>query len=486
MYTLINVLLVNLFEAYNLFLINPIILFVLKRYGIVNDIVESQYYLCLFNSVYAISQFICLNYWDNVSLRIGKRLTMIVGLILIAFSYILFGFSYNIYMLVASRFMLGFNSNVPATRTFLLEKIESDNKSKYILLSTMSWRIGAVLGSFVGGVFYEYEPNIMENTFQNYPLLFLGFISFIISLFLIFINIIIKCCYKPIISIASPISENENANINNNTNTNNTNTNNNIESREPYGNIPIINNIAMEISEERIDYEEDISIWHIFCDKKIIFLVIGSVLFNGTHIAFSDVFRVFLMDKNTNGGYSYDVFYIQLAMFIGNLLSIVFNLIFKLFHKLLSKCECKNNIKIGFTIQSFFAIPFICMIPYTNSIITKNINNDNIISNSTFNLCAISMLYSFIALTEGWGTNKISLMTLKLKNKVLVGTLYGAIQNITNIVQILIYLCLMVINMASIKYNLKYVIDYHTIFYATPIFIIIATIFIKIHNFMEK
>jgi len=472
MITLINVLLVNLFEAYNLFLIHPIILFVLMKYGIVDNLIESRYYLCLFNAVYSMSQFISLHYWDNISFHIGKRLTMIIGLLLTAISYVLFGFSYNIYMLLASRFILGLNTNIPITRTFLLEKLESNNKMKYILLSSMSWRIGAVLGSFVGGTYYSYVPNFMESLFKKNQLLFLAFISALFAIFLILINLITKCKTKNI-TINEP--------QNNTTN-------------EPHAIFPIVNNIQMEIERERNDYVEDITICNILCNKKYIFFIIGSVLFNATHIAFADVFRLYLMNKNINGGYSYNIFYIQLAMFISNLLSIILELIFKLLYYLWLKC---TNIKLGYLSSSFFAIPFICAIPFVNSVVIPEVSEakasplprikeNSLFDHSSLNLYTVSLLYSLVVLSEGWCMNTISLYILKTKNKVFVGTLYGAIQNITNIVQILLYLCFITINTYSINFNLSNIIDHHTVFYITSIFIIISTIFIKIHKYYNR
>jgi MFS family permease len=109
----------------------------------IDNIDNAGMYSGLFIAIYSISQILSCGFWGKLSDQLGKKNTIMFGLVTSAILYLFFGLSQNFYLTLFIRFL------------------------------TMSWSIGIIFGSLIGG-------NTFGLLFNDYPVLLPSLISIII------------------------------------------------------------------------------------------------------------------------------------------------------------------------------------------------------------------------------------------------------------------------------------------------------------------
>lgn len=173
-------------EAMNLYILYPFIAFLLLHYKIIDNIDDAGLYSGLFTSVYSLSQILSCGFWGKVGDEMGKKNTVLFGLITSAFLYLFLGFSRNFLLTLFIRFFTGLlNANSPIIKSYISDISTEENKAINYGFLTLSWSVGIIFGSLVGG-------NTYGLLFNNYPVLVPSFISssiYLLSAVVTYINI---------------------------------------------------------------------------------------------------------------------------------------------------------------------------------------------------------------------------------------------------------------------------------------------------------
>ncbi|KAK6511615.1 hypothetical protein TWF481_000530 [Arthrobotrys musiformis] len=103
--------------------------------------------------------------WCRLSDRIGRKPSIILGLIAMMTSTLVFGFSNSLYMAIISRSIIGLTANVGILRTVAAELApHPDLKLQALGILPLAWNIGTISGPAVGG--------LLSEPAQKYPSLF--------------------------------------------------------------------------------------------------------------------------------------------------------------------------------------------------------------------------------------------------------------------------------------------------------------------------
>jgi MFS family permease len=140
----------------------------------IDNIDNAGMYSGLFIAIYSISQILSCGFWGKLSDQLGKKNTIMFGLVTSAILYLFFGLSQNFYLTLFIRFLTGlFNANSPIIKSYISDISNEKNKAINYGFLTMSWSIGIIFGSLIGG-------NTFGLLFNDYPVLLPSLISIII------------------------------------------------------------------------------------------------------------------------------------------------------------------------------------------------------------------------------------------------------------------------------------------------------------------
>ncbi|KAJ2360429.1 hypothetical protein H4S02_011954, partial [Coemansia sp. RSA 2611] len=103
---------------------------------------------------FSISQAMTVMYWGRLSDRIGRRPVLIAGLIGTLAVSILFGVCKSFTMALLVRLAAGvFAGNAAVMKSAMAEIADDTNRSRMMALLPLTWNVGSMLGSGVGGIF---------------------------------------------------------------------------------------------------------------------------------------------------------------------------------------------------------------------------------------------------------------------------------------------------------------------------------------------
>ncbi|KAI7786648.1 MFS transporter [Diaporthe eres] len=132
----------------------------------------------LVGSTFSISQSAFAVPWGRLSDKIGRKPTIITGLISTMICFIIWGTASSLAMAVCIRFVMGAgNGNVGIIRTMVAEMVpQKELQPRAFSLMPLVWSIGSVFGPSFGGFFArpaEQYPGLFGNSwlFNKYPFL---------------------------------------------------------------------------------------------------------------------------------------------------------------------------------------------------------------------------------------------------------------------------------------------------------------------------
>ncbi|KAJ2491253.1 hypothetical protein IWW47_005066, partial [Coemansia sp. RSA 2052] len=162
----------RLAEPINLTLILPFMYKMIEDFGVADSPKDISHYSSILYMSFSISQTLTIMHWGRLSDRIGRRPVLIAGLVGILAVSILFGFTKSFAMAVVVRMATGvFAGNGAVMKSAMAEIADDTNRSRMMALLPLTWNVGSMVGSGIGGVF--------SNPATQFPGLFGNFKLFI-------------------------------------------------------------------------------------------------------------------------------------------------------------------------------------------------------------------------------------------------------------------------------------------------------------------
>ncbi|KAJ1818691.1 hypothetical protein LPJ60_004188 [Coemansia sp. RSA 2675] len=144
----------RLAEPINFTLILPFLYKMIEDFGVAETPKDISYYASMMFMSFSISQAMTVMYWGRLSDRIGRRPVLIAGLIGTLAVSILFGVCKTFPMALLVRLVAGvFAGNAAVMKSAMAEIADDTNRSRMMALLPLTWNVGSMLGSGVGGVF---------------------------------------------------------------------------------------------------------------------------------------------------------------------------------------------------------------------------------------------------------------------------------------------------------------------------------------------
>lgn len=147
-------------------------------------------YVGMLGTAFAVAQLITNYFWGWISDRVGRRPIILLGTILTALSFVLFGFCTRFWQAVAVQALMGtVNGNQGLVSTCLGEITDKSNQSKAFTYLPVLYGVGGITGPLLGGLlvirqnpFNKAEPNPFPYLAPNLLSAAILIIDFIVSL----------------------------------------------------------------------------------------------------------------------------------------------------------------------------------------------------------------------------------------------------------------------------------------------------------------
>src|SRR3954471_14322966 len=119
------------------------------------EIGASPTQLGLLMAVYSLTQLIFAPMWGRVSDRIGRKPVIMIGILGLAISFFLTGFSTELWMIFVARILGGIlsSANMPTAMAYVADITTPENRSKGMGIIGAATGLGFVFGPAIGGIF---------------------------------------------------------------------------------------------------------------------------------------------------------------------------------------------------------------------------------------------------------------------------------------------------------------------------------------------
>jgi len=173
-------------SAYNEYSFYSLFPFITERFGQTeqekND--NITFLFLLLSAIHGIGRIIGFAVWKYFDIKVKAKHLITICFGLSSLTYILYGFSVNIYMLAISRLIIGMiYSNDEILKKYLREACKTSKVNMYTIIMGVVEKVGSISGLLLGSHLYDYG-------FDKFPLLTLGIVSAAIMLILFVVNCI--------------------------------------------------------------------------------------------------------------------------------------------------------------------------------------------------------------------------------------------------------------------------------------------------------
>lgn len=130
-----------------------------NHFKVAQNISEGGKYASWLSSFYFFGRFLSASLWGTMIDRYGRKLSLLVIMVILTTGTMLFGLNRNFYLALAIRFGIGFfNGLAIVGKTLSTEICPEDYKSWSISVTNTIWALGMTLGPPMGTFFYDFIP----------------------------------------------------------------------------------------------------------------------------------------------------------------------------------------------------------------------------------------------------------------------------------------------------------------------------------------
>ncbi|CAN6873201.1 unnamed protein product [Brassica oleracea var. botrytis] len=176
----------------------PFLYYMIQDFGVAKTEQEIGYYAGFIACAFMLGRALTSVLWGVMSDRYGRKPIILLGTITIAVFNALFGMSTNIWMAIATRFMLGsFNCLLGTIKAYAMEIFREEYQATAMSAVSTAWGIGLIIGPALGGFLSqpaEKYPSVFTKAsfFGRFPY---ALPCFTISAFALVVTAI--CCFIP-------------------------------------------------------------------------------------------------------------------------------------------------------------------------------------------------------------------------------------------------------------------------------------------------
>ncbi|KAF7771079.1 hypothetical protein Agabi119p4_7053 [Agaricus bisporus var. burnettii] len=151
------VILLQLGESMTSQVISPFAPQLIRDLGITGgDETKVGYYVGTMHSLFFFTQAWTVLYWSQLSDRVGRKPTILIGLFGLSLSMFCFGLSTTFLGVVISRASNGaVNGNIAVIKSMMAELTDSTNIAQAYAYTPLAWASGGTLGPFIGGALFH-------------------------------------------------------------------------------------------------------------------------------------------------------------------------------------------------------------------------------------------------------------------------------------------------------------------------------------------
>jgi MFS family permease len=141
---------INLNESFAVNVIWPFLPYMMSNFGVADE--DIGLYAGYFAGSFFVMQLLTAAIWGCVSDRIGRRPTLLMGLLGSMIAMACLGFSPSIGWAVVSRSLAGaLNGNIGVTKCMVSELLPKNKQARAMALLSFNWGIGSVVAPMIGG-----------------------------------------------------------------------------------------------------------------------------------------------------------------------------------------------------------------------------------------------------------------------------------------------------------------------------------------------
>ncbi|MFS7969986.1 putative major facilitator superfamily, MFS transporter superfamily [Helianthus anomalus] len=123
-----------------------------RDFNIVEKEEDISYYAGFVGSAYMIGRALSSVLWGVVADRYGRKPVIILGTSTVVIFNTIFGFSFNYWMAIITRFLLGFLNGILGTiKAYACEIFPQEYQALGLSATSTSWGIGLIIGPALGG-----------------------------------------------------------------------------------------------------------------------------------------------------------------------------------------------------------------------------------------------------------------------------------------------------------------------------------------------
>lgn len=146
-------LLVQFAQAAQVMMLFPMLVFMVRFYGIAGDDHKAVgYYTGVLASMFPLTMFLTSFFWGWLSDRIGRKPVTLIGVFSVGIGSILLGFTTNYYMALAIRIASGLFNNITSMLKCMIAEMSGEHQAKGMAYFSVAWTTGTLLGPSLAGL----------------------------------------------------------------------------------------------------------------------------------------------------------------------------------------------------------------------------------------------------------------------------------------------------------------------------------------------
>jgi MFS family permease len=171
----VAVLAVQLVEAFQVNIIFPFVVFMIRDFGVAEREEDVGRYAGAMAASFCLAQFASSFIWGYCSDGIGRKRCIVLGTSGVFLATVIFATSRSFTQALAGRILAGLlNGNVGILKSFLAEITDSTNRGRAFSLMPLAWGLGCVFAPMAGGLLSRpaiQYPGIPWGIFETFPYL---------------------------------------------------------------------------------------------------------------------------------------------------------------------------------------------------------------------------------------------------------------------------------------------------------------------------